>query len=69
MFLSVRELELRKLHFEHSISPGEIEFLEGLRQGGPLHVEGTAELVGSTEEIRVRGHVRVRMDTECDRCL
>ena len=71
MFFSVRDLELRKAHFEVAYSPGEIEFQEPkLRQSSPLEAEGTAELLGnSLGEIRVKGHLRVTVDTDCDRCL
>jgi len=70
MFLSKREMELRKLWFETAYPPGEIEFLDGqLRQASPLEVNGTAELLGATEEIRLRGRLAVRIESECDRCL
>jgi len=50
---------------------GTIEFLDPkLKQGGPLQATGQAELVmGSLGEIRVTGRVRVRLQSECDRCL
>ena len=71
MFFSILELERRKIGFDVSIPPGEIEYLgESLRQAGPLHAEGSVELLGNTlGEIRVRGHLKVVMETECDRCL
>jgi uncharacterized protein len=70
MFLSVREMELRKLPFETSYPPGEIEFFDKqLRQVDPLEVSGEAELLGATGEIRVRGRMKVRMEADCDRCL
>jgi uncharacterized protein len=71
MFLSVKEMELRKLAFRESYAPGEWEPLDGkLKQASPLVAEGTAELVSrSLGEVRVRGHLSVCLDTECDRCL
>lgn len=71
MFFSVRELELRKAHFDVAIPPGEIEFLDKkLRQASPLEAEGDVELLGNTlGEIRVRGHLNVTMEADCDRCL
>lgn len=71
MFFSVRELEQRKAHFDVSYAPGEIEFLDPkLRQASPLNAEGSVELLGNTlGEIRVRGHLSVSMEAECDRCL
>ena len=64
MFFSVRELELRKAHFDVAYPPGEIEFHEQkLRQVSPLEAEGSVELLGNTlGEIRVRGHLRVTME-------
>ena len=56
MFFSVRELELRKAHFDVSYPPGEIEFSDGnVRQLSPLKAEGSVELLGNTlGEIRVQ---------------
>ena len=71
MFLSVRELELRRVPFDVEFPPGEIDFEPSTaRQVSPLHAEGTAELLSNTlGEIRVRGNLKVRMEAECDRCL
>jgi uncharacterized protein len=71
MFLSIKEMELRKIHFGATFPPGETEFLEGrVRQASPLQVEGSAELVSRTlGEIRVRGRLSVKLEAECDRCL
>jgi len=71
MFLSVKEMELRKLVFRESYASGDWEPLDGkLKQASPLVAEGTAELVSrALGEVRVRGHLSVRIDTECDRCL
>lgn len=71
MFFSVKELEIKKVRFDVTFPPGEIEYSdEGLRQATPLAVEGSAELLAHTlGEIRVRGHLNVRMQSECDRCL
>lgn len=70
MYFSVQELEQRKIRFDVSIPPGEIEYLENLRQAAPLETRGAVELLGNTlGEIRVRGHLRVTMETDCGRCL
>ena len=70
MFFRVRDLEVRKIFFDVSFAPGEIEFEPGLQQVGPLHTEGVAELLSNTlGEIRVRGTAQVRMKSVCDRCL
>jgi uncharacterized protein len=70
MFFSLKELESRKIPFRQVLQPGEIAFLDpDLRQRTPLDVVGTAELVGSIQEIRVRGHLRGEVECACDRCL
>ena len=71
VFIDVRELELRPAEFEAEIAPGEIDYLDAkLRQAGPLKAKGKAELVlGSLEEVRIRGYVSVDMEADCDRCL
>jgi len=71
VYFSVQELERRKIGFDVSISPGEIEYLDrDLRQRGPLQAQGSVELLGNTlGEIRVRGHLSVVMETDCGRCL
>lgn len=71
MFLSIQELELRKVKFEQDFPAGEIDFGEGpYKQTGILHAEGEAQLLNNTlGEVRVRGHVSVKMELQCDRCL
>ena len=73
MFISVQELELKKVHFEAAFPPGEIEFQDDgdrLSQATPLQAEGSAELLAHTQgEIRVRGHLAVTMRCDCNRCL
>jgi uncharacterized protein len=69
LFVSVQELELRKLPFDVDFPVGEID-LGGLRQVGPLHAEGQAELLSNTlGEMRITGRVRAEIETDCDRCL
>jgi uncharacterized protein len=71
MFLSVKEMEVRKVRFDETFQPGEIDFSGAqVRQSSPLHAEGVAELFANTDgEIRIKGHVAVKMESECDRCL
>ena len=71
MFFSVKELELKKVRFDVAFPPGEIDFSgDGLKQATPLEAQGTAELLANTlGEIRIRGHLNVKMACECDRCL
>lgn len=70
MFLGVRDMLVRTLHFDVAFAPGEIEFFDPkLRQTSALEVVGSAELLDQTEQIRLRGRFRVRMEIDCDRCL
>jgi uncharacterized protein len=73
VFISVQELELKKVHFDVAFAPGEIEFQDDgdrLIQAAPLQAQGSAELLPHTlGEIRVRGHLAVAMQCECNRCL
>jgi len=71
MFLSIKEMELRKIRFDEAFAPGELNFEEDdVNQAGPLRAQGTAELLANTEgEVRVQGRLEVLMEAECDRCL
>src|SRR6266849_8559344 len=71
MFLSVKEMEVRKVRFDETFQPGEIDFSGAeVRQSGPLHAEGVAELFANTDgEIRIKGRLSVKIESECDRCL
>jgi len=71
MLLSVKEMEVRKVRFDETFQPGEIDFsFAGVRQAAPLRVDGIAELLANTEgEVRIKGHLGVKMESECDRCL
>ena len=73
MFISVQDLELKKVHFDVAFPPGEIEFIndgDRLSQATPLQAEGSAELLPHTSgEIRVRGKLAVTMQCDCNRCL
>ncbi|HLY15901.1 MAG TPA: DUF177 domain-containing protein [Bryobacteraceae bacterium] len=64
-------MELRKIRFDETFAPGELNFAEDeIRQAGPLHALGTAELLANTEgEVRIQGSLDVEMEAECDRCL
>ena len=71
MFFHVRDLAVRAGRFDVELAPGQIEFFDPkLRQAGPLKAAGKVELVtGSLGEIRVKGHIAVAMEGDCDRCL
>jgi uncharacterized protein len=71
MFLSVKEMELRKIRFDETLQPGQIEFIsESLEQASPLHAVGSAELIAHSEgELRIQGRYTVELTAQCDRCL
>jgi uncharacterized protein len=71
MFLSIKEMEVRKVRFDETFLPGQIDFAgEEVEQGSPLHAAGSAELLANTEGgVRVRGQYSVEMNAQCDRCL
>ena len=71
MFLSVKEMELRKIRFDETFAPGQIEFAsENLEQVSPLHAVGSAEMLKNTGgEVRVQGRYTVEFTAPCDRCL
>src|SRR5579862_533259 len=71
MFLSVKEMELRKIRFDETFEPGQIEFAsENLAQATPLHAVGSAELLKNTGgELRIQGRYTVELGAHCDRCL
>ena len=71
MFLSVKEMEVRKVRFDETFQPGQIDFSgEDLEQGSALLAAGSAELLPHTGgEVRIQGRYSVEMTAECDRCL
>lgn len=71
MFLSIKEMELRKIRFDEIFAPGQIDFTEeSLQQETPLQATGDAELLAHTEgEVRIQGKYSVEMGSVCDRCL
>ena len=71
MFLSVKEMELRKIRFDETFEPGQMDFSgEDLEQGSPLKTAGVAELLPHTGgEVRIQGRYSVTMQAQCDRCL
>jgi uncharacterized protein len=76
MLIRVRELELHNLEFDESYQPGAIDLVAELRQIGPLHSKGRAELIvehrghhQDVEDIRLIGKVEAHLETACARCL
>jgi uncharacterized protein len=71
MFLSVKEMELRKIRFDETFEPRQIDFAgEDLEQSTPLHAVGVGQLVAHSDgELRIQGRYTVEMSAQCDRCL
>ncbi|MBI1792313.1 MAG: DUF177 domain-containing protein [Acidobacteria bacterium] len=71
MFLNIKDMEVRKIHFAESFEPGELDLAErGLRQITALDAEGTAELLENTgNQVRIQGQFRGEVEADCDRCL
>jgi uncharacterized protein len=71
MFLSVKEMEVRKIRFDEAFRAGQIDFAgDELEQDSPLRAAGEAMLVPhSAGEIRIQGRYSVEMAAACDRCL
>lgn len=70
MFFDIKQMQLGKLRFRETVPPGTIEFFDHqLRQAAPIESSGTAELMQSIMEIRVKGHLATQMEAACDRCL
>src|SRR5262249_39153465 len=71
MFLNIKEMEVRRIQFDESFEPGEIDFADtGLRQATSVRAVGSARLLEHTGgEIRVQGRFSGTMEADCDRCL
>jgi len=71
MFLSLKEMELRKVRFDEAFPPGQMDFsAEGLEQQTPLQAKGSAEVLAHSDgEVRIQGRYAVEMVGQCDRCL
>jgi uncharacterized protein len=76
MKFTVAELDQEAVDFDESLAPGMIDFVEEMRQVGPLHAAGRADLLkehrGPQEivaDIRVRAALQTQMEVPCARCL
>lgn len=68
MRITLEELELHRIVVSKTYATGALDFHGAeFRQVAPLEIAAVAELVGS--EIRIRGHLRTRLEAVCDRCL
>ena len=76
MYFTVKELELRRIEFNDSFSPGVIELIPDVQQVKPLKAKGYAELIrehggqaGVIEDIRVVGDLSTELEAPCSRCV
>jgi len=76
MFIKVKDIELRNLEFDESISPGIIDLGPDVKQTAPLQAAGRAELVRehrgarkTVDDIRLVGRFSTDIELRCARCL
>jgi len=71
MLLSIKEMEVKKVRFDETFPPGEIDFSGfEVTQTAPLHAVGVAELLADTGgEVRIKGRMTTTIEAVCDRCL
>lgn len=76
MFISIKELEVRKLDFDEEFRPGQIDFGTELTQQQPLRTTGTATLLEEhrggknvVQDIRLVGDLSTVVEFRCARCL
>jgi uncharacterized protein len=76
MFISIKDLEVRKLDFNEQFRPGHIELGTELEQRGELRATGTATLLEEhrggknvVQDIRLVGNLETTVEMRCARCL
>jgi uncharacterized protein len=76
MFISIQELEVRKVEFSQQFAPGTVDLTEELRQSGVLKTHGQAELLSEhrggkdvVQDIRVVGDFSTEVEIRCARCI
>jgi uncharacterized protein len=76
MFISLQELEVRKVEFSQQLAPGTLDLVGELRQSGVLSTKGHAELLeehrggkNTVEDIRVLGDFSTEIEARCARCV
>jgi uncharacterized protein len=64
-------MELRKIRFDETFEPGQIDFSgEDLEASSPLRATGVAEMLPQSDgEVRIQGRYSVEIKAQCDRCL
>jgi DUF177 domain-containing protein len=77
MFISLQELEVRKVEFSQQLAPGTLDLGAELRQSGVLNTKGRAELLEEhrggkkniVEDIRILGDFSTTIEVRCARCV
>ena len=71
MFLNIQEMEIKRVRFDESFEPGELDFADtGLRQATAIHAVGSGKVLeNSGGEARIEGKFSGTMESDCDRCL
>src|SRR3954468_17194402 len=75
MLITVRDLELRPLHFDQELQPGALAFGGDATQRTPLHAKGQADLLEEIEgqrriaDIRLRGKLETQVELPCASCV
>ena len=75
MLITVRDLELRPLHFDQEFQPGTLDFGPDAVQRTALEAKGQADLVEEIEgqrripDIRLRGKLVTSLEAPCARCV
>jgi uncharacterized protein len=76
MFISLQELETRKVEFSQQLAPGTLDLGQELKQSGVLNTQGRAELLEENrggrnvvEDIRVLGTFSTTVEVRCARCV
>jgi uncharacterized protein len=68
VLITLQELELHRIVVSKTYASGALDYHGAeIRQVEPVTVDAAAELVGSG--IRIRGHLKTRLESSCDRCL
>jgi len=76
MLIKIKDLELQKMEFDETLSPGSMDLGEEVELKVPLRAKGRAELVRESrgprnvvEDIRLVGNLSTRVEIRCARCL
>src|SRR5260370_14254846 len=76
MFIKIKDLELRKLEFDETVTAGALDLGQDLELKAPLRASGRAELLKENrgarkvvEDIRLVGKLSAQVESRCARCL